>query len=688
MDGGLSWTQVLPGIVDGNPPAVSDIELTADGQLYVGTMRDQDLQGGANLLTSENGTDWELLLPAEDYEGESLIGGRVIIESAPSDPDRIYVFRMGTPVDDAQVSIDILRDYQTQLIQTADGGDTWSTIPLPVKVRVATLAWHAIAISVNPADPNHVVLGGLNLVSLRNTDLVGSELDQPEWRVHAIWNADRYAKFIPDRREDYLGVYVHADIHQIGFLDKEGTEMMIATDGGLFLTESFDQADLSVSEELSEIPSFNGPVFRDINQGMATGQYYTTSIHPTQNQLMGGTQDNGTLFYNGSALDVYDKVSGGDGAFNFYDRNDDFVITSAQHSFFWLSNYSYEEQAFVNLYPSGNFINPCDYDDRLNVVYANGHLVAGAAGVESSGQDTLYIIDMLSVSREQPVEVSTTVVPRLTQAETPYSAIKVSPYTTDGTSTLLIGTQAGRLFKVTGLPGRNSSSVELNTIELPVGFISSVDFGVDEDHILVTFTNYHTTSVWLTRDGGNSWKNIERNLPDMPVRWGVFNKNNYEHILLATESGVWHIPDVSNTETQWLQITGLPNVRVDMIKHKKSNGLVSIATHGRGMYTASVPDAYNDPDLVTETAEELTKGITVFPNPVDSWLSVSTTGIQGQPFNAVLYDLNGKIVKELASGKRVGGFDLRYDVRDVSSGTYLLSVASAGEVYTQRVIKR
>ncbi|MEL6561473.1 MAG: hypothetical protein AAFQ94_25010, partial [Bacteroidota bacterium] len=38
-DDGSTWTQVLPSFVNGVPPAVSDIELTVDNRLYVGTMR-------------------------------------------------------------------------------------------------------------------------------------------------------------------------------------------------------------------------------------------------------------------------------------------------------------------------------------------------------------------------------------------------------------------------------------------------------------------------------------------------------------------------------------------------------------------------------------------------------------------------------------------------------------------------
>jgi len=61
------------------------------------------------------------------------------------------------------------------------------------------------------------------------------------------------------------------------------------------------------------------------------------------------------------------------------------------------------------------------------------------------------------------------------------------------------------------------------------GYVSSIDIGEDDNQILVAFSNYGVSSVWETIGGGgaNGWIDIEGDLPDMPIRWGLYNKNNF-----------------------------------------------------------------------------------------------------------------------------------------------------------------
>ncbi len=36
--------------------------------------------------------------------------------------------------------------------------------------------------------------------------------------------------------------------------------------------------------------------------------------------------------------------------------------------------------------------------------------------------------------------------------------------------------------------------------------------------------------------GSNGWRNVEGDLPDIPVRWGLYNKDNFNQVIVATES--------------------------------------------------------------------------------------------------------------------------------------------------------
>jgi hypothetical protein len=88
--------------------------------------------------------------------------------------------------------------------------------------------------------------------------------------------------------------------------------------------------------------------------------------------------------------------------------------------------------------------------------------------------------------------------------------------------------------------------------------------------------------VWETINGGTTWTSIEGNLPDMPVRWALFNPSNSAQAMLATEVGVWSTDLINGAATVWGPSTnGLANVRTDMLQVRTSDNLVIAATHGR-----------------------------------------------------------------------------------------------------------
>jgi len=114
-----------------------------------------------------------------------------------------------------------------------------------------------------------------------------------------------------------------------------------------------------------------------------------------------------------------------------------------------------------------------------------------------------------------------------------------------------------------------------------------VAVGNSEDNLLVTFSNYGVSSVWLTNNGGTTWMEKESNLPDMPIRWAVFHPENNGQALLATEIGVWATKTLNSVEPEWAPaVDGLANVRVDMLRLRKSDTTVLAATHGRGLFYA------------------------------------------------------------------------------------------------------
>jgi hypothetical protein len=112
--------------------------------------------------------------------------------------------------------------------------------------------------------------------------------------------------------------------------------------------------------------------------------------------------------------------------------------------------------------------------------------------------------------------------------------------------------------------------------------------------MLITYSNYGATSVFETYTANATiptWTAVEGNLPDMPVRWAMFDPRNPDWALLATELGVWSTADLNGSSTDWQPTnTGLANVRVDMLQYRASDRTIAAATHGRGLFTAQLPE--------------------------------------------------------------------------------------------------
>jgi hypothetical protein len=120
----------------------------------------------------------------------------------------------------------------------------------------------------------------------------------------------------------------------------------------------------------------------------------------------------------------------------------------------------------------------------------------------------------------------------------------------------------------------------------------------------------------------------------MPVRWALFHPDSDTRAFIATETGVWETDLLNGTSTIWEANNTFPNVRTDMIKYRATDRLIAAGTHGRGIFTATVPApsgyTFSTPGAQTAacpapTSMSTTLGTIVaggFSNPI----SLSATG--------------------------------------------------------------
>lgn len=622
VDSGENWDQVLPIIpnsIDDNPFAPSDIEISTNGRIFVGTMENLNQNGGACILYSETGLegswtimdDFNIAISDESYY---KIPARTIIAVAPSDPNRVYA-QFAAGYDNG------FTYYRGRVMAMSDdAGVNWSQISSPPTNQWSTLAWHAFILQVDPNNKNLVYTGGLDLWN--SSDAGQSWRHVSDWYLMNSGGGDNY---------------VHADQHSIQFSPNNDNTAVFSSDGGVFY---------------SQTTQLNYPIFMERNRGLSTLQFYSCAIDPTpgSNNYIGGLQDNGTLLHEGGPLDINDMIKGGDGAFCFWDRNEPEVyITSIYYNKYY-SYYNGNQQSSLDA-GTGTFICPADYDYKLNTIYANG--------VQFFGGNANKISRIVGV----PFNMSHQLINIGTSSSVPFSHIKYSEFSTDESTTIFVGTQAGILYKV---EDANSSpnTTEIGSPDFPLANLSCIALGMSEDTILVTFSNYGVSSVWQTYNGGESWQEKEGNLPDMPIRWALYHPSNSGQALLATETGIWATNTLKEEETEWSPaVDEMANVRVDMLQLRYADNTVLAATHGRGLFTAEYNmDIYTGQDEITLASE-----IEIYPNPASDIINFRTNINNSAAFEIKIFDMNGRLIKEIQSVHN----NYTLNVSTYKSGTYI-----------------
>lgn len=428
--------------------------------------------------------------------------------------------------------------YQTdQVWKSIDGGANWaitgSTPPVSGTTPLSSgQGWYCQGLAADPTNANNVMVGGLN--SYKSTD------GGTSWNVNSIWVTG-----VPGSAN-----YIHAD-HQV-YSWSTGNQLLCGSDGGLFYSGD------------------GGATFTDRNQGLRIKQFYSCAIHPTlPNYFLAGAQDNGVHQLNGPGLTSSLEVIGGDGAFVHIDEDEpNYQFGAYVYNQYRVSTDGGNSFASQNFSSSaGQFINPTDYDDINNNFY----------GAWTAGNYMRWINAPLTSN------YFATAVAAFSGGTITH--VKVSRFTSNR---VLFGLNNGKIIRVDNAHSASPTSTDITGSTMPGSNISCIAMGTTENNLLATFSNYGAAHVWISTAGGGTggWIDISGNLPDIPVRWAMFNPEDNTKAMLATEMGIYETTLINGSGTVWVQNTSFPVVRTDMLQYRYSDNTILAATHGRGLWSS------------------------------------------------------------------------------------------------------
>lgn len=514
------------------------------------------------------------------------------------------------------------------LWKSTDQGQTWNAVTNPENTINFSFPWYCMLLTVQPDNPDFVIAAGQQIAHTSDGGV--------------NWNASAGS---------------HADYHSAAYDRDNPVLVYIGNDGGVW--------------KYSTLFMNGSPT--DLNDGYSTTQFYAGAIFP-QDDVMGGTQDNGT-HVSRSGNSSFDKLMGGDGAYCAVSlQNPNEAYASYQRGIIRKTTNA------LSSFPNFTTVtNQLDGD-------SNGSIDEGAWFINpfdinfEDGSQLYYITQERAWRTTDGANNWTPITNDIRNGNNNPYCVGISR---DLDPTVYVGGESGLLYRIdnaaTAVPG---AEVDLsNSVPSSVAghFIACIQVHPEDPSVIyVCFTTVSSQSrLWkVTAANTNSpvWTSIAGDLPgSLPVNWIAMDPAYPDSVLLAaTDYGLY---SSTNAGQNWVLETDVPNSPVFQVKVRESDRMVYAFTHGRGIWTANLPPL----PVAVEEAES--GDLKVYPNPAHNDLRVDLTPEIPAEARYQIFGLQGRVLQE----GRLGAGTL--DIGGLSSGSYFLRLIGDNTLRIARFTK-
>ncbi|MCB0686396.1 MAG: glycosyl hydrolase, partial [Saprospiraceae bacterium] len=615
-DGGASWTNMglknseHIGSIIVHPENSNIIFVAAIGPLWS--------DGGERGVykSIDGGKTWTAVLTIDEHTGVN----EVVMD--PRNPDILYASALQRR---RHVFTYIGGGPGSGLYKSTDGGETWAK----ANKGLPSVDLGRIGLSISPADPEIIYAiveaaddkggfyrstnrgaswekrGGYSSSGNYYQEIVADPNDPDK-----IFAMDTWLQYSVDGGKTFKNVgedTKHVDNHCIWIDSHDTDHFLVGCDGGIY--ETWDHAQ-----------SWN------FKANLPVTQFYKVAVDNSEPfyYVYGGTQDNfslggpsRTLSSNGISNDEWFITHGGDG---FESQIDPFNpnIVYAQSQYGNLARYDRLSGEEVGIQPKpreGEDDYIWNWDAPLEVSsHQEGRLYFAANKVfrsDDRGNSWQVISEDLSrqINRnELKVMGRVWSIDAVAKngSTSQYGAVVAFSESPVNENVLIAGTDDG-LIQITTDGGQNWKKIEVPGVPERTYVNEVLASHHSENVFYVAFNNHKNGDfkpyVFKTTDGGNSWINLNANLPERGSVYAIEEDHiDADLLFIGTEFGLFFSNDGGQ---EWKQLkAGLPTTMIrDIAIQERENDLV-LASFGRGFYVLddySVLRSLKNADLDQDT---------------------------------------------------------------------------------------
>jgi len=153
--------------------------------------------------------------------------------------------------------------------------------------------------------------------------------------------------------------------------------------------------------------------------------------------------------------------------------------------------------------------------------------------------------------------------------------------------------------------------------------------------------------------------------------------------------GLFATETLMGTSTVWVQQAAntIGNTVCTMIDTRLSDGLVAVATHGKGMFTANITSKSDIVSINDISKQSESFFLNAFPNPAKQEAKINFRLKTKTKITLRVYDISGKEIKTLENAELPEGeYNYSFERDGLPSGIYYYSLSSPDKRKTGKLI--